>query len=223
MFTYNGSLYADKADFIPIEQLSRPLEDSDVSLVFLSANDIVYASEVKDDWYSAHHFIHNFTLAGNGWVGDTPGFISDEPASVLGCTQHYQVCSPLSSPEEGCLISGGISDLLQPSAPDQNTVSTIIPWITTAILNIEQVVACLTTSSLTARYSLAVGIQGPLPDDQWQSEVEYWHNISLNSLQSVVDFAIGSNDPTVQRYFREAPDSDGARYLCKNQVREVAH
>lgn len=50
---------------MPIDPLLRT--DADVTLVFLSANQIIYFLPVDDPWYSAHQTIPGFKLNFTGW------------------------------------------------------------------------------------------------------------------------------------------------------------
>ncbi|KAL9621339.1 MAG: hypothetical protein Q9160_004230 [Pyrenula sp. 1 TL-2023] len=216
---YNGSLNTANSSFIPNDDLL--LTDSDVIIIYMSAKDVIYTSKIDDPWYAAHHYIGSYTSTGSGVSGPVPAYISDEPASALGCKQHYQVCGPGSSPQHDCVISGGEIDVSYSRTDDQDEV---VRWIMANHRGIGEVVETLTTSSLTSRFGLAQGTQGPLPDDQWQSEVEFWHNIGIVSLQSITAAAIGPDDPNIQRYFWGSPPTEATRNLCNNQkIRSPAY
>lgn len=174
---------------------------------------------MNDDWYAAHRPIGTIRNQQPSDSGHAFVYAADEAAAVLGCQVHYQICRPKSSPRHSCPVSGGYDDLSFPNILEDKEANGLIEWFFNSILALPDVVGSLMTSSLTSRHGLADGTQGPLPDDQWQSEVENWHNITLTSLQSVVNSAIGPNDPGILKYFWASPKTSGQKYLCKNQVR----
>lgn len=184
----------------------------------------MYTSEVNDAWYAAHRFLDNLNYGGG--VGNENGkvqtYISDEPGSPLACKVHYQACNPNPEglPTQVCPVSGGLYDTGMPgNLPPGSEGNDILPWMFDSFGDIGEVIATLATSSLTSKFSLSTGLQGPLPDDQWQAEVEFWHNIVVTSLQSIADGAIGPGDPEILKYFWRAPDSFQRQKLCNNQVR----
>jgi hypothetical protein len=79
-------------------------------------------------------------------------------------------------------------------------------------------VQTLGAASLSSKYSLVSGIQGPLPDNQWQQDVEHWHSATLVAMQgSAVDAASGPSKPEM-RSFWVPPANDQERSICGNQV-----
>lgn len=207
---------------MPIKEFLPALENNDVFLIFLSANKILFASEVNDDWYAAHQFLHTSSINSENVSGYTNTYLSDEPASPLGCKAHYEVCSPNSNSGQICPASGGIFDFPPPNLQKNTQEYSIIQWVSGGFADIGALISSLGSASLTSRSSLNNGVQGALPDNQWQSDVEYWFNLSLVSLQSsVVDMAIGPDDPGIEKYFWAKPDDFQRRHLCTNQVRSV--
>lgn len=86
-------------------------------------------------------------------------------------------------------------------------------------MSAKDVVKILRSSALTSRNHLVGGIQGSLPEDQWQLEVENWNSISLASLQGgTVDIATGPGDTAMLEHFWRGPVNDEERLLCQNQV-----
>ena len=80
--------------------------------LFLSANDVLYTSQINDDWYSAHQFVEDFhdSTGGNGPPGNVSIYFADEPASASGCKAHYQICGPEPF-TRNCTVSGGLLDI----------------------------------------------------------------------------------------------------------------
>lgn len=130
--SYNGSFNLGNSTFAPKNEFMSVLRDSDVSLIFLSAEGILYTGEVNDDWYAAHRVAFNSTSASSANLphGSVQVYLSDEPASVIGCKSHYQVCSPTSPPGKDCFLSGGYWDLSNPTLSKANDASSLIPWVT---------------------------------------------------------------------------------------------
>lgn len=208
---YNGR-------YSPIDGLLQG--DGDIALVFLSANNIKYSEEINDDWYATHQTLgssHNKTYVG---TTSMQYYISDEPASVLGCKSQYQAWSP-SDPnmasQHGCSQLGGIVDLNE--AQLTSTGRDVVSWMWNFPADLNDVIESLTISSLTSRFNLAEGEQGRLPDNQWQLDVENWHNIVLTELQSsMLEQAAGPGDPGVLQYFWKPARTNAEKYFCHNQV-----
>ncbi|KAF4543485.1 Cytochrome p450 protein [Lasiodiplodia theobromae] len=131
----NGSIDLDASDFDPVDGLRRI--DADVSLIFLSANAIMFTGEVNDPLYSAHQPLPGMRTPGTG-----------------------------------------------------NETITL--------------------------YTLNQGIQAKLPDNQWQLDVEHWHDISMASLQSgVVNAATGPSDPSILEVW-QSPQNAEEHKVCHN-------
>ncbi|KAK7970041.1 hypothetical protein PG988_009114 [Apiospora saccharicola] len=83
----NGSLEREISYVGPILQLVRP--NADLSLYFLSSNEINFVGNTTADWYRARSYRGKTTGSWNG-EGATPIYASDEPASPLACAQQQQ-------------------------------------------------------------------------------------------------------------------------------------
>ncbi|KAL9108532.1 MAG: hypothetical protein Q9227_006747 [Pyrenula ochraceoflavens] len=223
-YTYNGSWSLNSSTFSPKDELLQ--ENSDLHLAALSAGDVIFSAEVQDAWYAAHQPLPTYTNGNGGSenVGRGDAYMSDEPGSPLACKMHYEGCNPESSPQKGCPISGGLFDFVYPTLPPETEASSVFQWILSNQGDIATTVQTLTTGSLTSKFSLMSGLQGPLPDDQWQSDVEFWFNILLTSLQSVVYSALGPSDPAILQDFWLAPNDYQGKHLCNNQkIRSSAY
>jgi hypothetical protein len=83
----NGSLTRNRA-FTPIEALHR--SDADITLLFLSSDQIISPVEINDPWYCSHRTVPGVRLNFTGWENLTlGGFFADESVSVLGCAKQY--------------------------------------------------------------------------------------------------------------------------------------
>ncbi|KAL9111595.1 MAG: hypothetical protein Q9227_004083 [Pyrenula ochraceoflavens] len=213
--SYGGSLYRDQSTFLPLDGLFQG--DGDVALFFLSANNILYSGQVEDPWYSAHQPLGRPIHSGVT-SGAVQYYLSDEPASVLGCKMQYQVCDANSPTNGNCSQFGGVVDVDFSQMPHNDKRGKVMSWALGAPKSVLSVVTSLKASSLTSRFSLQESSQIALPDNQWQLDVQNWHNIVLASLQGgVVDSATGPNDPGMLQYFWKRPGSSEEKYLCKNQ------
>lgn len=219
---YNRSAFLNDSSFRPITELT--LDDSDTALVFLSANRVIYTQPVEDDWYAAHQKI-NDTLHGSflgpNDIESLPIYLADEPTSVLGCKMSYQTCDPALSPEKGCTPPSGRHDIDFSITQPRTRRDKILRWFWSATgFDINLVIVTLKASSLTSRFRLYNQFQGSIPVNQWQQEVENWHNITLALFQGlIVDAATGSENPEMLQYFWTPPNNTEERYLCQNQVR----
>ncbi|KAL9625278.1 MAG: hypothetical protein Q9160_000680 [Pyrenula sp. 1 TL-2023] len=213
--SYNGSFLPDQSSFIPTEGLFDG--DGDVALFFLSANDILYSKEINDDWYAAHRPMGQDYQSSTA-TGQASYYLADEPAAVLGCKSQFQACDLNLAAGQQCSAPGGSYDVVYSHLQRTDKRGKVLAWILGAPKSIFDVAISLRSSSLASRYTLRQNIQVGLPDNQWQLDVENWHNIVLAGIQGgVVDSATGPSDADMLKYFWRRPDSDEASYLCKNQ------
>lgn len=213
-YVYNESCDSRTTTFIPIQELAQV--DGDVSIFFLSANGIFYTEPVDDEFYAAHRTT-NYSLTDIPFLGHEPIYLSDEPASVLACKEQYQSCDP-NLPPERCSPLNGVDAISFAYRSPATKWEMALFW-GLGIYRVQDVVQQLQSVSLTARFSLNQGTQGSLPANQWQREVENWHNILLATFQgSAVIQAVGPGSSEMLKYFWTKPNNDVEGYLCKNQV-----
>jgi hypothetical protein len=163
--------------WIPEDALYRG--DADVSLFFLSADDIIYYSKINDDLYAAHT-IGGETFTTNGTLNITEAYyISDEPVTVLGCTNQGQFCVPSLSHGRKCSRLGGSSmdwEILADSLQLDNRRSRLSRWLLDAVVGVSpgftDLIFSLRSESLVSRSKLFAGASTALPDNQWQMDVE---------------------------------------------------
>jgi len=205
--------------FEPIPQLHRA--DADVMLFFLTAQGIKYTQAVNDPWFSAHK---EGPTHGNIF-NDTPNpsYLQDEPLSVLGCTMQMQICNPNLPEGKRCeRLRGFIDNSFQvEDLYESQSQKQALTWANLIFglgwFSISGIVDSMGISSLLARQNLANNYQGPLPDNQWQAEVEHWVGASMASLQG--SFVESGNGPTAKyQQFRQAPNNTDEWNICKNQV-----
>ncbi|KAL9615744.1 MAG: hypothetical protein Q9160_009294, partial [Pyrenula sp. 1 TL-2023] len=194
---YNGSFLPERSSFAPTRELM--LDDGDLSLIFLSANGILYTGAVDDDWYSAHT-VSGANVTQSFASGKVPLFLPDEPASVLACKSQYQTCDPTLPPERGCSSWIGMADSTFFIDTPRTKRERAIFWVF-GVLDIYEILETLRASALTSRFRFREFTQAQLPVNQWQLDVEYWHNIILSALQGFgVDSATGPGDSEMLKY-----------------------
>lgn len=216
--------------------LQRP--DADVYLIFLSANDIWFRQPTADRWYNGSQELLSTTLQtyASGGEVDIQLWFATEPASPLACYQQEQWCLGGAEEDGGsCTPLSGYLDaqqsmqmLMKTTGTDgnNNTNWQRAAWMNAVMYSHSQagaarIVDTLGRKSLTSRFTLNRGRQGPLADTQWQQDVEYWMSTYLALVQqSFVTAATGAN-PSNDSTDIHAPDSEAAETVCANQVRAV--
>ncbi|KAF2734239.1 hypothetical protein EJ04DRAFT_466936 [Polyplosphaeria fusca] len=215
-YTLSPQYAWDKDDFNsgfePIEQLRRP--DVELSLFFLSSNNIAYAEPVDDPWFAAHKEARTAGV-----------YVQDEPVRVLGCASQVQYCDantqnrrcePLRS------VYANVTESISKVWTSQRQRDLVISFdriFSATRMGILEIVASIGAAALRARYSLQYTISGPLPPDQWQLELEYWAKGMLASLQaSVVTFVNGAPIKELEPYMYMPKKNDtGLNYMCHRQ------
>ena len=178
-----------EGDFGPIPALWG--NNSGVTCIFLSMNGVLFLEPCDDPWYAATTFIDaakigiDIIIPSQASANTTGGYyVRDEPARVLGCTEQYQYCNPVfksnksgkpgksCTPLAGWYQAGAASFALWQSDEQRNFFNTSLNKIIGQSSSLDDIVKSANIASLKAREKLASGLQDPLPDDQWQSEVE---------------------------------------------------
>jgi hypothetical protein len=145
--------------------------------------------------------------------------------STLGCTKQYQICYPDSSGNpKTCSRLGGKQELyyLLESLPQSSKLKNLTAWAIQSALTGNEMDAFIETqrgASLRSRFLLVSGFSGPLPDNQWQLDVEGWHHSTLAAMQgSAVDAATGPASPAMREFWVPTRNEE-QNYLCHSQVR----
>lgn len=208
-------------EFYPIPELQR--EQSDIMLLFLSAPDIYFNAQIDDPWFAAHQ-THGIQPDFTDHQPTPKRYRKDDLVTVLGCVRQTQYClaHPRSPEAKHCEEPRGVfGDIgTVDNGRYQNLLKAIDALVTANIAPIETLVNNLGTPVLVAKTrSLRGGVQGALPDNQWQLEVENLVSISLAAIQrGSIDAVKGPPTPESAEIWA-APDSDELRALCKSQVR----
>ncbi|KAI8954984.1 hypothetical protein F4801DRAFT_530677 [Xylaria longipes] len=224
LFT-NGTLQ-QLSSFNPIPQLRN--SGGDIYIYFLSANGVLFSQKTLDPWYQATHKLGTIGfLASNG--SSVGGLVDlygqDYPGSPLACTQKRQICTatPGSPQQNHCTPLGAWADtwgMAFINATDKASYDRL-SWSLSSpdsyFASLSTVVAVLGGQSLLSRRSLSQGFQGPLPDDQWKLDLEYWRNIEMASWsKAFVQAATGLPSSYSEKWIRR-PMNKAEVQLCQSQ------
>ncbi|KAH8901160.1 hypothetical protein GQ53DRAFT_584347, partial [Thozetella sp. PMI_491] len=218
----NGSFFPYASDFKPISKLSYP--EGDVFLFFLSSNGINYADPVTDPWYNATIPLTATELHAAGQVQKAQVYAQGMAASPLACRQQVQFCNPSWNGERKCTPLSGVfeyPDAATSLFPEPEALERFL-WTYNRTFNympsLNRIVSNLKSQSLTSRNTLDVGSSGALPSNQWQYEVQYWHNTALAAVQNLFILTSSSvlRDANLSPWV-QLPVTDVEKAICKNQ------
>lgn len=213
--------------FVPISGLTSVMPQADVSILFLSSNGMPFINATTDEWYSATTAFRNMSLP--GWYNTSaPAYLQDEPASPLGCLEQRQFCSPNNLSEDGqpmCTPLTGMMEVpyvTEPIIKNPEREMNYFKWFynvgTSPQDTMNHLVSFLHATVLQSRFSVSRNAQGPLPDNQWQVEVQHMFSTLLASLQqSFVHAAAVPAVPGLDEFII-GPGSEQTEKLCQNQV-----
>jgi hypothetical protein len=212
-------------DFTPSPEVSR--SDATVSFLFLSAPGIIYDREITDPWFSATTPIDDdmyTTITGHSSSG-TKYYISEQPATVLGCTSQRFYCNPDLPEDKQCMnidVKGdNIKDGIPRLWPDPVQRASFYGAMTSmrGLLTADphDFLESSGLPSLMARFSLVDGTQVSIDaEKQWQKEMEFTFQAHLVSIQSSLVEAVKGAFPL--RNDTLCQPEDACRSICRNQV-----
>lgn len=206
--------------FIP--ELSRT--DAISSLLFLDSTDIHYRGKVEDPWFAAN------TKAPE-WLKKEleleSVYVSDEPASVIGCTSQVFYCNPkLGNSDHGCVnlykSESGLESVA-PIWPEPRDLKAFLGYLAT-----NNVMLAVPGSfyeygglpNMLARFTVGEAMQfDTFPRDQWKREMEFICQASLASFQSNVPQASQNGVWYLDRTLCDDESENGlCEKLCRSQV-----
>lgn len=211
----NGTLL-DPGEVEFISELQRP--DADLTIYHLSAPGIVFVGrKTADAWYRA-------TKQGS-LTGEGKPYFQDEAASPLACAQQEQVCDPNLPENERCTPLSGVSNLrlnaaaLRQDASSSNRMEWLLNTLSSPYdASVYRMVKMLGSQSLASKDSMVGQVQGPLPDNQWQLDVQHWLAVSLVSLQKhFLTTVRGPQDSRLLPALKK-PSTPEAQAMCGRQV-----
>ncbi|KAI1737567.1 hypothetical protein F4680DRAFT_460375 [Xylaria scruposa] len=191
----------DYSNWAPIREMNNTQGDG--TITFISSNHVLFTEPCNDPIFSAHvrecfpmvYFSERLLFRYTG---------------LLILDVKYQICSAASNT---CSVVGGLRDVLL-EVTDKMSLTPIQ----------------LSTANVTANVLYKFGsipqvtngnvvdeIQLPLPSNQWQIEVSFWHATIMSMIQyGLQEYMTGPNDEDLQKYV-ETPTTPEARALCKRQ------
>ncbi|KAF1939595.1 hypothetical protein EJ02DRAFT_496833 [Clathrospora elynae] len=216
--------YKTLTTFDPIPELKR--NDSDVYLIFLSANNIIFTDEINDPWYSAHKKLVKLRWNNDSDATQVQMYISDGPASPLACAVQGQTCVMGNNGKQECSTLSSLA-AENPTLKLNKQQKNVVDWTSAAAFGIYGMVGPiqnLGANVLTSIYSVNNGIQGTLEPNQWQTDVERMADIMLAAIQgAAVDTATGPADPEMRQFYTK-PSTQEGDYFCRNQkIRSTAY
>ncbi|KAF2729273.1 hypothetical protein EJ04DRAFT_568779 [Polyplosphaeria fusca] len=206
------------ADFNPIRELNQSDTMADLVLLALSANDVVFEEAVKDPWYSATR---------SSGSDRSVEYLPDHPTAFVGCKVQHQWCDPNKHGDSACTALASFTGSATEAQslfvnPAQNASFYALTWALNVAPSIETIIDRLGASALTSKYTLNTGTQGPLPENQWQNDIEHMHSTTLAALQRMtVEQATGPSDPSVQRFFIRPNNEEERQARCVQKVRST--
>ncbi|KAJ4295392.1 hypothetical protein N0V90_007404 [Kalmusia sp. IMI 367209] len=203
----------------PIEDLLVP--NADMSIFFLSPNDIQFLAPVNDPWFSATTPATGIQVSNLDGLLDT--YMGDDPTRAVVCVEQYQICNPNLPAASRCTPLEGIQQAWKGAVElfAEGSQREKFVWSGGAIFDmaagLPEITGWLGVAALQARGSLSGGMQDPLPDNQWEFEFEHWFKIVLAEIQrAVLDHATGPIDPKMRQYLI-TPNSTDERSVCSSQ------
>ncbi|KAF2266955.1 hypothetical protein CC78DRAFT_566402 [Lojkania enalia] len=207
--------FPDQSTFLPRVEFNR--SDGDLQFIFLSGNRILFSEPTDDPWFSAHE---PYTIPRSTDLG---GYLSDHLASPMGCIEQYQFCNPHKSGQPCTDLAG-----ILPASGDALTTLDLSPMqqeIVNVIMNIVYALGVNIGAAfdpdglkLAAQDSAYSAWQLPLPNNQWEIEMQHANNIVLANLQkAIVSYTQGPSTPEAQQFIVK-PNSTEEKALC-NMIR----
>lgn len=201
------------ASFVAIPELQVP--NADVSVRLTRTNSMRFLTPVDDPMFAAHQ---ETILRDAADRFNRTLYYSDNPGTMLGCTEQYQFCLGSDINNETCTeLSGRNFDATTANFPKANSLQL-------AIISLLSTAATFSTVMpepyrIESEGTSSAGMVNEVPDDQWIKEVEGWNAISWAGHQIVLaEYAVGQSvrDPTAPDYTRP-PNSAGEKSLCRMQ------
>jgi hypothetical protein len=203
--------------FLPIDLLN--LTNSDTILAFLSFSR-AYQAPVNDPWFSAHR---NATLYQSASNLTKTVYTRDRSIGTVGCTEAHQFCANKGS---SCTPMLGLEQVNQYLfdrkylgwSPRQNATFQRL-WQASADASLTSFPSLLIQRDipLLAKSQSSDPVVLALPDNQWELEMQYWHNISLAQLQrSFVEYGTGQIAANTDYLDKASTPED--IWLCENLV-----
>jgi hypothetical protein len=208
--------------FSPVPELFVP--NRSLSLIFASFSGS-YTGPSDDLWIPVHQSMTQ-TFSEDGTASSTVQvFAPDSSLSVLACVEQQQFCNPSYQEGEKCtellspddFLNSGPSLMANIGANDRQLLISSTIYNAASLSTFYYTVLSL-ESPLLADKLAGGGVSIPLPDNQWELEVQNWFQIGLNNVQRmVVTSATGPPGQFAQYTFNQSR-SPALQWMCESQV-----
>ncbi|KAI8626961.1 hypothetical protein F5Y19DRAFT_487249 [Xylariaceae sp. FL1651] len=219
----NGTL-TKFSSFDPIPELVA--SRGRLSLFFLSAKGILFAKRTPDPWYHATRKVATvdaLSLNSSMPRSKIPVYGQDRAGAPLACSSKMQICMPGLPAAGRCTALGNPDDIFTQVLSElaSDAASTRLKWAIAALESvsngISDLVKAMGAQSLLSRRSLVSGVQSPLPDNQWQLDVEHWHKTHLASHQIVLAQVAAGLPPSYPEEWIKRPQNKVEIKMCNSQ------
>lgn len=173
----------------------------------------------------------------NGELKGRTSYIFDEAASPMGCISQWQWCNLAYPGTSGCGPLASMMDAMyqaarlfnlaakdfeldRPSSPEAAGARLMWHVLTTFThpAGLHPILSHLGPKSLISQTRSQMGLQLPLPSNQWQLDVAHWWNSMLAVLQAAYVDNVQGNYGTEYDEFRSPPLNKEEKKWCRNQV-----
>ncbi|KAF2138368.1 uncharacterized protein K452DRAFT_256590 [Aplosporella prunicola CBS 121167] len=199
-------------NWLPLPELRH--SDANTFLVAIEPHTVQFVQPVDDPVFSAHR---RSTFS-------TGTYLADYTEGVVACRTQHQMCAG-DAADGNCTPLTTQARILSalnttfPRAAQYGSASSIFSLFTHVNLEVGDTIAGLKAAALHARRYLDSGVQGPLPPDQWQREVELWWRTALTVLQmSFTEQATGPGSEEYARSLFRRPETAGGAKRCVSQM-----
>jgi hypothetical protein len=194
----------------PISDLLRG--DGDILVIFLSAGNIKYSSPISDPWYKATQCNSSTIFPDNT---SQPTCSSDYYISALGCIEQYQICGNEASKCTSLNASTAVQNETA-GLKFNNKQRALIERLTNTPSSIVTALD-MGDGALLANDALQDGTVRALAPNHWKSEVLFWHNTSMVTMQRrFAEYASGPSDTSI-RHRQIKPNTTEQISLCHSQ------
>lgn len=212
----------EQTDWLPIPEL-RP-DDADVAFIAVIGHSVTFIEQVNDPIFSAHRPAGMRNVNPQWPDSRDMTYFSDHTDGIMACTMQHQICDPNKPPKTGCTpltAAASLRPVLNEtlSSELQRTYAkSILSLIIDAHIEVVDFIQMLGITALDARNAFYGPLSNPVPDNQWEKEVELWWQGTLAALQLLItEQATGPSMVEAQQLFSK-PQTEEEKLRCENQV-----
>lgn len=228
-----GFLHPDKTAIgvVPLPEMQRT--DSDLALLAVWFNRVLYETPVEDPLFSAHKPIPYVVGGGHP---DGSLYVSDNIAGVVGCAvqvwigSSYLSCCAYFCQYQFCIPQAGEIDFCTPltGTPLENFTDDFPPLrpiqlralqLLRSTVRLWGIADSAGKSNVLAQDTINRTISPGLPRNQWIKEVVAWESLVWAGYQTLLSAAIVGPtifDPQFADLYTESVVDDGDRQLCRS-------